>query len=119
MYYYRGKFLFNDPDMVGPITVTNQINSSTCNDAEYFTDDENFANTFESNANINIFDISNYDTRYGNIQSKRSKQVDYSTLANRWNINLVKANKTVIRTTKCVVRGCLYPTLGRRYPTYE
>ena len=57
--------------------VINQTTSSTCNDAVDFTADNNFANTLESNVKIKISDNYNSDTRYGNIQSKRSKQVDY------------------------------------------
>ena len=50
--------------------VINQITSSTCHDAAKFTANNKLANTLESNANINISKISNYDTRYENIQSK-------------------------------------------------
>ena len=91
-----------------------QITDITCNYVAEFTADEKSTNTLESNVNINISDISNFDTRYGNIQSKRSKQVDYSTLYKRWNIDRGKAKKTLTRKTKCRVWSCLYLMLGRR-----
>ena len=95
----------------------NQITSRTFNDTVYFTADANFVNTLESNVKIKISDNYNSDTRYGNIQSKRSKQVDYETLSKCWNIYLSKANNTVTRTTQRGVWSCLQLILGRRYPT--
>ena len=76
-------------------------------------------NTLESNVNINISDISNSKTRYGNIQSKGSKQVYSGTLSKRLIINLFKAKKTVTVTTQHGVWSCLHPALGRQYPTNE
>ena len=54
---------------------------------------------------------------YGNIQSKRSKQVDSETLAKSSNIHLGKANNTVNRTTQQGVQSCMYLILGIQYPT--
>ena len=83
MYKYHGKVVRSDPSAREPLMVMNQINASTCNDAAYFSDNDNFANVPESNVNIDISGISSSDTRYGNIQSKRSKNVDSTTLAKR------------------------------------
>ena len=81
-----------------------------------FTSDDNFSNILEYNANINIKEISDSNTRYGNIQSKRSKQVDSETLSKRWKIDLGKANNTETRTTHCRVKICLHPMMGLQYP---
>ena len=48
-----------------------------------------------SNMTVNVSEISNSDTRYGNIKSTKTKQVDFETSAKRKNIVLGKAKKTV------------------------
>ena len=116
---YWGKFVYSDPATRGLLIVINKITTSTCNDAADFTDDDNFANILESNVKTNIYDISNSDTSYVFIQSKRSNQVDYETLDKRWNIYLGRSNMTVTITTQPRVRICLYPTLGYRNPTND
>ena len=114
MHDYCGKFVCSDPVVRVLLLVINQINASTRNDVADFTSDGKFTNTLEYNVNINISDISNYETRYGNIQSKRSKQVDSATLYKRWNIDLGKAKKTVTRKTQRGVQSFMHPTLGRQ-----
>ena len=85
MYEYYRKLVRSNSAARGMLIIVNHITDSTCNDSADFTDDETFANILESNVNINISDISNSDTRYGNIQSKRNKKVDSATLSKRWN----------------------------------
>ena len=67
---------------------------------------------FFSDVTVNVSELSNYDTRYGNIKSKKTKQVDSETLAKRWNIDLGKAKKTVAQMTQHGVQSFLHPTLG-------
>ena len=49
----------------GPLTVINQITTSTCTDAVDFTANENFGNVLASH--INVSEVSNSSTRYGNV----------------------------------------------------
>ena len=72
-----------------------------------------------SNVTVNVSDISNYYTRYGNIKSYNRKQVDSETLDKRWEIDLGKSKKTVTRTTQYGVQGCFHLMLGNRYPTND
>ena len=65
MHDYCGKHLCSDPAKRAPLMVINKTTNNTCNYAADFTADVNFANTLESNVNINISDISNSETRYG------------------------------------------------------
>ena len=53
-----------------------------------------------SNVTVNVSEISNSDTRYGNFKSKNTKQVYSETLAEIWNIDLGKAKVTVTQTTQ-------------------
>ena len=53
-----------------------------------------------SNVTVNVSEISNSDTRYGNIKMQNTKQVDYETLAKHWNIYLGKDKKTVTQKTQ-------------------
>ena len=69
------------------LIIVNEITDSTYNESAEFTDNDTFSNILESNVNINIFNIFNSDTRYGNIQSKRNKKVDSATLSKHWNID--------------------------------
>ena len=56
------------------------------------------------------------DPTLSNIQSRKRKQVDAETLAERCNIDRKKALKTVKRTTQRGIRSCLHPSLYRSYP---
>ena len=68
--------------------IIDQVTASTCIDAAEFTSDENVANMLLSNVTVKFSDISNSDTRYGNIKSQEAKQVDSETLAKHWNVDL-------------------------------
>ena len=92
--------------------IIDQVTASTCTDAADYNSDDNFANMLLSNATVNVSEISNSDTRYGNTKSQKTKQVDSETLAKRWNIDFVKAKKDVTKTTQRGVQSCLHPTLG-------
>ena len=70
IYGYHRKNSCSDHTARGSLMLINQITSRIFNDTVYFTADANFVNTLESNVKINISNISNSDTRYGNIKSK-------------------------------------------------
>ena len=114
---HRGIVLRRDSTARGPMTVINQITTSTCDDAVDFTANENFGAVLASH--INISELHNSTTRYGDIKSNKRKQVDSTTLAKRWGIDPKKAMRTVRKTTQRGVRTTLHPTLSRRYPTKD
>ena len=100
------------------------INSLSCNslscDAADITADDNFGTALESNVMISSATVLKDSTnRYGNVQSKKGKQVDVATLAKRWGISPGKAKHTVLKTTQRGVRSTLHPALSRRYPTND
>ena len=72
-----------------------------------------------SNVIVNISEISNFDTRYGNIMSQKTKKVDSETLYKRCNIDLGKSKKNVIQPTQLGVQRCLHSTQGRQYLTND
>ena len=118
---YKGNLHRRDTEARGPLMV---INSMSCNslscDAADITADENFGHVLESNVNISSANVVKDSTsRYGNIESKKGKQVDYATLAKRWGISPDKAKQTVLKTTQRGVRSVLHPSLSRRYPTND
>ena len=110
---YRVKVVHSASTARGPLMVINQVTASTCDDAADLTADDNFANVLQSHVHVNISEISNSGTKYGNIKSQRSKQVDSKTLAKWWSIDQEKAKKTVTRTTQRGVISCLHPMLAR------
>ena len=84
---YRVKVVRSDSAVRGPLMAINQVTASTCDDTVDLTADDNFANVLQSHVHVNISEISNSCTKYGNIKSQRSKQVDSDTLAKRWSID--------------------------------
>ena len=105
----------------GPLIVINSLscNSLSC-DAADITADDNFGTALESNVMISSATVLKDSTnRYGNVQSKKGKQVDVATLAKRWGISPGKAKHTVLKTTQRGVRSTLHPALSRRYPTND
>ena len=48
--------------------IIDQVTVSTCTNAAEFTSDNNFDTMILSNVTANVSDISNSDTRYGNIK---------------------------------------------------
>ena len=101
------------------LMIIDQVTAITCTDAADFTSDESFASMILSNVTLNISEISNSGTRYGNIKSQKTKQVDSETLDKRCNIDLGNAKKIVTRKTQRGVQICLQPTLGRQYTTND
>ena len=92
---HRGNVLRRGSTARGPLTIINQITTSTCNDAVDFTANENFGIVLASN--INVSELHNSTSRYGNIKSKKGKQVDSATLAKRWGIAQRKAHRQCVR----------------------
>ena len=84
---HRGKVVCSDSAARGPLMVINQVTASTCIDASDLTADDNFANVLQSHIHVNICEISNSGTKYGDIKSHRRKQVDSETLSKRWSVN--------------------------------
>ena len=68
---HRGNVRCRDSTSRGPLTVINQITTSTCNDAVDFTANENFGAVLASH--INVSELHNSTTRYGDIKSKKGK----------------------------------------------
>ena len=114
----RGEAM-SDPTARGRELVINQVTTSVCLDAADVTHDDNFAAVLESNIHVNVSEISNSTTRYGNIKSKRGNRVDAETLARRWNIDPAKAKNTIKRTTQRGVRSLMHPTHLRRFSTND
>ena len=115
---YRGNTIDrSDATARGPLLAINSVNTSTTVDAADITADNNFAKVLQSH--VNVSEVKNSTTRYGNIQSKRKKQVDSETLSKRFGISPAKARRTVRMTTQRGIRTTLHPSLARRYPTND
>ena len=113
--------IHRDTSTRGPLMVINSLscNSLSC-DAADITADDNFGTALESKVVISSASVVKDSTnRYGNVQSKKGKQVDAATLAKRWGISPDKAVQTVLKTTQRGVRSTLHPALLRRYPTND
>ena len=113
--------IHRDTSTRGPLMVINSLscNSLSC-DAADITADDNFGTALESKVVISSASVVKDSTnRYGNVQSKKGKQVDAATLAKRWGISPDKAVQTVLKTTQRGVRSTLHPALSRRYPTND
>eukprot|EP00956_Cyclotella_meneghiniana_P010585 scaffold14709_cov91-Cyclotella_meneghiniana.AAC.1 len=92
-------------------------------DAADVTDKDNFVTALESTVRVALVETSEpgvQEMQCGSTTTgKRRGAVDYITLANRWNIPLEKAKRTVRATTQRGVRTCLHPTLSRRFATND
>ena len=99
--------------------VIKQVTASMTVCATDIYSDENFANVLEANVTVTLSEIKNSNNKYGDIKSKKGKQVDSNTLSKRWNIDLGKVKRTVQRTTQRGVCSCINTTLSRRYPTND
>ena len=79
----------------GNLMVINSVTVSTCIDAADVLTDENFGYVLQSNVNfshVKVLITQNFSRldsapSLGNIQSTKGKQVNYETLAKRWNID--------------------------------
>ena len=69
MTHFRGKIDRKLPDARGLLMIIVQVTVSSCIDAADFTFNENISNMILSDVTINASEISNSDTRYGNIKS--------------------------------------------------
>ena len=116
---FRGIFPRKDPADRGLLMIIDQATAIFCTDASDFTSNVDFTNMLLSNVTVNVSEISNSDTRYGNIKSQKTKHVDSETLANHWKIDLGKSNNTMTQLTQRGVRSFFHPTLGRQYPTND
>ena len=87
------------------------------------TEKDNFVTALESTVRVALVETSEpgvQEMQCGSTTTgKRRGAVDYITLANRWNIPLEKAKRTVRATTQRGVRTCLHPTLSRRFATND
>ena len=116
---FRGKIIRETSVTRGPLMVINQVTSSTTVCAADIYSDEKFANVLKSNGTVTLSEIKNSNNKYGDIKSKKGKQVDSKTLSKRWNIDFGKSKRNVQRTTKRGVWSCINLTLSRRYPTND
>ena len=118
-----------EPPARGLLMVTNSVCATTtqCGAAD-ITSHSNFGNVLRSNVqytniSYNISRVSNAPAEpaaaLGDLYSIHKKQVDAPALAKPWNIDLVKAKKTVRMTTQRGVRTTLHPSLSKRYPTND
>ena len=87
----------------GHLMIINSVTLSTCLDADDVLSDENFGNVLHSNVNVShvkvliTHNLSRLDSMpsLGSIHSTKGKQVNFETLAKRWNIDQRKALSTV------------------------
>ena len=92
---FRGKIVCKYPAVRRPLMIIDQVTASTCTDADEFIYDDNFDTMLFSNVTANFSEIYNYDIKYENIKSQKTKQVYYETLAKRCNIYLGKSKNNV------------------------
>lgn len=96
---------------------------SVQHDAADVLDDDNFVQALESTVRVSLVRTTVPGVEEMQCCStttrKRRGEIDYITLANRWQIPLDKAKTTIERTTQRGVRTCPHPTLSRRYGTND
>ena len=78
---FRGEIIQETSVARGPLMVINQVTASTTVCTADIYSDENFANVLESNVAVTLYKITNSNNKYGNIRSKKGKQVDSNTLS--------------------------------------
>ena len=125
---YQGHVYNRNATARRPLMVINQVCTNTCEDAADISADDNFGEVLQSHVNVSDVNVSKFSgtnpdsefgTRYNNIRSRKSKQVDSELLAKRWGIDSGKASRTVRQTTQRGLRTTLHPTMSRRYPTND
>ena len=99
MYDFRGKIIHETSVARGPLMVINQVTASTTFCAADIYSDEKFANILESNVTVTLSGIKNPNNKYGDIKSKKGKQVESNTLSKHWNIIIGKAKRTMQKNT--------------------
>ena len=114
---FRGNVIRSYLTSTAPKFVINSMSSPTL-DAADLTDDHKFDRVLEYHINVSIPELTS-NSNTGTIKSKVGQPVDHLTLANRYNIPVNRAKRTVKKPNQRGVRTCLTPSLSRRFPTND
>ncbi len=106
--------IVRDAAVRGPQLILNELQSLTTDLAD-LTHDCNFHQVLTAHVVVSSVDSS----LSGHVRSRKSRPIDFMTLAGWWMIIPDCAKKTVQWTTQRVVRTCLNPTLARRFPNND